>query len=76
LRDAKAPGSSNPATTPPSSPSTTTDSDAVAHLLLFYQTLTHNCIARAAAEARKAIAYRDWMVAGYGKPARCVRRDG
>ena len=42
------------------------DSDITAHLLLVHQTQTHNYIARAALEARKAIAYRDEAMAGYG----------
>jgi hypothetical protein len=44
----------------------TADSDITAHLLLVHQTQTHNYIARAALEARKAIAYRDEAMARYG----------
>ncbi|MEX2303703.1 MAG: hypothetical protein WD733_22360 [Bryobacterales bacterium] len=42
------------------------DSDIVAHLLLVHQTQTHNYIARAALEARKAITYRDEAMSRYG----------
>ena len=42
------------------------DSDIAAHLLLVHQTRMHNYIARAALEARKAIAYRDEAMARYG----------
>jgi hypothetical protein len=41
-------------------------SDIAAHLLLVHQTQTHNQIARAALEARRAIAYRDDATARYG----------
>jgi hypothetical protein len=41
-------------------------SDITAHLLLVHQTQTHNYIARAALEARKAIAYRAEAAARYG----------
>jgi hypothetical protein len=42
------------------------DSDIVAHLLLAHQTQTHNYIARAALEAREAIAYRENAMTSYG----------
>ncbi len=43
------------------------DSDLVAHLLLAHQTQTHNRIARAALEARKALDYRADMTARFGE---------
>ncbi|MEZ5394846.1 MAG: hypothetical protein R2724_18745 [Bryobacterales bacterium] len=45
------------------------DSSVLAHLLLAHQTQTHNRIARAGLEARKAIEYRDEMRRLFGGPS-------
>lgn len=45
------------------------DSSVLAHLLLAHQTQTHNRIARAGLEARRAIAYRDEMRRLFGGPS-------
>lgn len=42
-------------------------SDVVAHLLLIHQTQTHNRIARAALEARRALKYREEMTIAFGE---------
>jgi len=42
-------------------------SDPVAHLLLIHQTQTHNRIARAALEARRALKYREEMTIAFGE---------
>lgn len=47
----------------------TPHSDVVAHLVLAHQTRVHNSIARAGAEARKALAYREEMVRLFGEPS-------
>ena len=44
-----------------------TESSVLAHLLLAHQTQTHNRIARAGLEARRAIAYRDEMRRLFGE---------
>ena len=44
-----------------------TESSVLAHLLLAHQTQTHNRIARAGLEARRAIAYRDEMRQLFGE---------
>jgi hypothetical protein len=68
------PGAENPEMTAPRDLSAivnfddylATGSDIVAHLLLVHQTQTHNYIARAALEARSAVAYRDQLMARHG----------
>jgi hypothetical protein len=44
-------------------------SDIVAHLLLAHQTQTHNRISLAGLETRKALSYRDEMIARFGEPS-------
>ncbi len=44
-------------------------SDVVAHLVLAHQTRVHNSIARAGAEARRALAYQEEMVRLFGEPS-------
>ena len=50
----------------------TPHSDVVAHLVLAHQTRVHNSIARAAIEARKALAYGEQMQRIFGEPSDSV----